>query len=139
MKAENPDLALAIFDHIQLMTAEGAMAGEQQMTVISQSLKNAAKVSDVPLIAVSQLSRALERIKGETPALMHLRGSGMIGANADTVFFVHRDDYEDIETNTFDSPVSDAVLLVAKQRNGPLGAIRHTFHRGCSKFTEVPR
>lgn len=136
LKTDNPDLALAIVDHIQLMSADGISTGEQEVSVISRTLKSAAKTADVPLIAVSQLSRASERYDGQVPTLKDLRGSGMIGADADKVIFIHREDYEQIEKNTFEFPTSDAIIFIAKQRSGPLGAVRFKFHRATSKYVE---
>jgi replicative DNA helicase len=136
LKTDNPALALAIVDHIQLMSADGVSTGEQEVSVISRTLKSAAKTADVPLIAVSQLSRASERYDGQVPTLKDLRGSGMIGADADKVIFIHREDYEQIEKNTFEFPTSDAIIFIAKQRSGPLGAVRFKFHRAISKYVE---
>ena len=103
----------------------------QEVSDISQSLKNLARELRVPVIAVSQLSRAVEQRGGEKrPQLSDLRDSGSIEQDADVVLFLYRPDEEDRE---------NAKLVIAKHRNGPTGEIDLYFRPDRTKFFEVSR
>jgi replicative DNA helicase len=118
-------LGLLIVDYLQLMVPTGARASDslvQQVTEISRSLKILAREMDVPVLALSQLSRAVEQ-RGGKPRLSDLRDSGSIEQDADVVMFIHREDKQNKES---DRP-NIAEILIEKHRNGPVGAIELYF------------
>ena len=132
LKREN-GLGLLIVDYLQLMMPTGAKSSDsmvQQVTEISRSLKNLAREMDVPVLALSQLSRAVEQ-RGGKPRLSDLRDSGSIEQDADVVMFIHRDD----KINKESERPNIAEILIEKHRNGPVGKVelyfdekRTTFH-----------
>jgi len=118
-------LDLIVVDYLQLMVPTQSRAGDnlvQQVTEISRSLKNLARELDVPVIALSQLSRAVEQ-RGGKPRLSDLRDSGSIEQDADVVMFIHRDDKVNKES---DRP-NIAEILIEKHRNGPVGMVELYF------------
>ncbi len=118
-------LDLIIVDYLQLMMPTHTRAQDsmvQQVTEISRSLKNLARELDVPVIALSQLSRAVEQ-RGGKPRLSDLRDSGSIEQDADVVMFIHRDD----KTNPNSDRPNIAEILIEKHRNGPTGKIELYF------------
>lgn len=124
LKKEN-GLGLLIIDYLQLMVPTGARASDsmvQQVTEISRSLKNLARELDVPVLALSQLSRAVEQ-RGGKPRLSDLRDSGSIEQDADVVMFIHRDD----KTNKESERPNIAEILIEKHRNGPVGMVELFF------------
>lgn len=132
---EEKGLGLVIIDYLQLM--EGGNGGgsvsdrNQQISVISRGLKTLAKELQVPVIALSQLSRAVESRTDKRPMLSDLRESGAIEQDADIVMFIYRDEYynkENVENK------GKAELLVAKHRNGPVGKIELLFQSNITKF-----
>ena len=132
-KQEIENLDVVVIDHIQLMSVPKAYNSEQEISKITRELKNVAKIANVALVALSHLSR--EAIKsGRRPILSDLRYSGMAEGNADKVCFVHREDYGEYQ---FDSPISEAEIIVAKNRNGPVGSIEMSYNRSISRFEEV--
>jgi replicative DNA helicase len=113
-------LDLIIVDYLQLMSPTASKASEsmvQQVTEISRSLKILARELDVPVLALSQLSRAVEQ-RGGKPRLSDLRDSGSIEQDADVVMFIHRDD----KVNKDSERPNIAEILVEKHRNGPVGS-----------------
>ncbi len=130
MKAEK-GLGLVIIDYMQLMSGRGRIENRvQEISDIARSLKTLARELDVPVIALSQLSRAVEQRPDRMPRLSDLRESGEIEQTADVVIFIHRDDYY--------NPASDkanvAEIIVAKQRNGPVGNVELVFRKEIAKF-----
>lgn len=125
-------LGLVIVDYLQLMVptnARGADSLVQQVTEISRSLKNLARELDVPVIALSQLSRAVEQ-RGGRPRLSDLRDSGSIEQDADVVMFIHREDkYKEQSEKT-----NIAEILIEKHRNGPTGKVDLYFDQSKSTF-----
>lgn len=118
-------LGLLIVDYLQLMVPTSTKASDslvQQVTEISRSLKNLARELDVPVLALSQLSRAVEA-RGGKPRLSDLRDSGSIEQDADVVMFIHRDDKQNENS---DKP-NIAEILIEKHRNGPVGKIELYF------------
>ncbi len=138
---EQHKIELIIVDYLQLMTAGGEGKGnrEQEIATISRSLKGLAKELEIPVIALSQLSRAVETRGGDKrPQLSDLRESGAIEQDADMVMFIHRPEYynitEDAEGN---SNVGVAELIIAKHRNGPVDSARTRFIAQFTKFTDL--
>ena len=125
----------AIFvDYLQLMRGfSRAENRQQELSEISRALKALAKELNVPVVALSQLSRAVERREKKRPMLSDLMESGGIEANADMVLFIYRESYYEE-----DSPKRNvAEIMVAKQRNGPVGSIELYFHNQFTKFANI--
>jgi replicative DNA helicase len=125
-------LGLIIIDYLQLMRHEGRVENRvEQVSQISRGLKSLARELNVPVIALSQLSRAVEQRGGEKkPILSDLRDSGAIEQDSDLVMFIYREEYYDKDS---DRP-GEADIIVAKHRNGPVGEIVLTFQREYPKF-----
>ncbi len=131
------DIQLLIIDYLQMMQGpRGADNRQQEIAMISRSLKGIAKELDIPVIAVSQLSRGVEMRGGDKrPQLADLRESGAIEQDADVVMFVYRPEFYGIEFEK-DGTSTDklAEIIIAKQRNGPTGSIRLTFLKDFIRF-----
>ena len=134
LHAEVP-LDLVIVDHLQLMTAgEGTgMNRVNEMSEISRQLKGLARELHVPVIALSQLSRAVEQRSPKIPILSDLRESGSIEQDADLVMFIYRDDYY----NKDSEKQGIAEIHIAKHRNGPTGQISLLFNQKTTKFLDL--
>ena len=135
---------LIIVDHLGLMQGEGRIENRvQEISYISRSLKALARELKVPVIAVSQLSRAVEWRASHTPQLSDLRDSGSIEQDADIVLFVYRDEYyytEETWQSQFpdrEYPREEATLLIAKHRNGPTGQVKLRFRHEIAKFENI--
>ncbi|MDD3766716.1 MAG: replicative DNA helicase [Eubacteriales bacterium] len=131
-------LDLIIIDHIQLMEVARSVANRQQeITEISRSLKMLAKDLDVPVLALSQLSRAsaIRPDKSKRPVLTDLRESGSIEQDADIVLMLHREDYYNPECEF----PGEAELIIAKNRNGETGIIPFKFQKEFTKFVAIDR
>ena len=125
------DLKLVIIDYLQLMSGSGRSESRQQeISEISRSLKALARELNVPVIALSQLSRAVEQRPDHRPMLSDLRESGAIEQDADVVMFIYRDDYYNKDTEL--KNISE--IIVAKQRNGPIGTIQLAWLPEYTKF-----
>lgn len=134
LKSEH-GLGLIIVDYLQLMTTTKQYDSMvNQVTEISRSLKGLAKELDVPVIALSQLSRAVES-RGGKPKLSDLRDSGSIEQDADVVMFIHREDKQDRNAEK----TNIAEILVEKHRNGPVGLIKLYFDEEKSTFLSVDK
>jgi len=134
------DIGLIIVDYLQLMTAGGNDRNrEQEIAYISRGLKALAKELNVPVIALSQLSRAVEQRGGnKRPQLSDLRESGSIEQDADVVCFLYRPEYYGIQTDEEGhSTAGVAELIVGKQRNGPVGSIRLQFIKDYARFENL--
>jgi replicative DNA helicase len=139
LKMQNGGLDLIVIDYLQLMTATvpGAKKGyenrTQEVSAISRGLKALAKEMDVPVIALSQLSRASER-RGDDkrPLLSDLRESGSIEQDADVVAFIHREAYYNRDEEQSEADKAKSEIILAKQRNGPTGTVYLNF---ISRFT----
>jgi replicative DNA helicase len=130
-------LGLLIVDYLQLLTPTGAKASDslvQQVTEISRSLKILARELDVPVLALSQLSRAVEQ-RGGKPRLSDLRDSGSIEQDADLVMFIHRDD----KTNKESERPNIAEILIEKHRNGPVGKVELFFDEKRTTFVTLEK
>jgi len=135
---------LIIVDYLQLMQGEGRGENRvQEISYISRSLKALARELNVPVLAVSQLSRAVEWRASHRPQLSDLRESGTIEQDADVVMFIYRDDYyytrEEWEREHPDKeyPQGIADIMVAKHRNGPTGQISLRFLSRITKFDNI--
>lgn len=131
-------LGLVIVDYLQLITPTNARAGDslvQQVTEISRSLKGMARELDVPVLALSQLSRAVEQRRGR-PRLSDLRDSGSIEQDADVVMFIHR---EDKMSGEGAEPTNVAEILIEKHRNGPVGKVELFFDAQKTSFIPIEK
>ncbi len=138
LKAEH-DIALVIVDYLQLMQGPGDSENRQQeISYISRSLKALAKELDVPVVAISQLSRAPEQRGGEhrRPQLSDLRESGAIEQDADVVCFIYRQEFYDgpVDPKSNESIEGIAEVIVGKQRNGPTGTVKLHFKKEYTRF-----
>ena len=138
---EQHKIELIIIDYLQLMTAGGEGKGnrEQEIATISRSLKGLAKELNIPVIALSQLSRAVETRGGDKrPVLSDLRESGAIEQDADIVMFIHRPEYYNItEDGEGNSTIGVAELIIAKHRNGPIDSAKTRYIGKYTKFTDL--
>ena len=127
-------LDMVVIDYIQLI--KGGLRKEsrqQEITEISRNLKILAKDLHIPVIALSQLSRAPEQRTNHRPLLSDLRESGAIEQDADMVMFIYREDYYDKET---ENP-NVTELIIAKNRNGEVGDVRLRWHAEFTKFSNL--
>ncbi|MBE9510100.1 MAG: replicative DNA helicase [Bacteroidetes bacterium] len=134
------DIQLIVVDYLQLMTGPpNTLSREQEVSSISRSLKSIAKELDIPIIALSQLNRSVEiRSGSKRPQLSDLRESGAIEQDADMVLFIHRPEkYGIFEDDDGNSLVGLAEILLAKNRNGPIGDIILRFRDEFAKFVEL--
>jgi replicative DNA helicase len=137
LHASEGGLGVVIVDYMQLMRAEDARQSRvEQVSQISRGLKILARELDVPVIALSQLSRAPEQRPDKRPILSDLRESGQIEADSDLVGFIYRDEYYNREES--DAP-GEAELIIAKHRNGPTGTVRLAFLEHYPSFANLSR
>ncbi len=138
-------LDLVVVDYLQLMSATLPSAGgkryenrTQEVSAISRGLKALAKELDVPVVALSQLSRASER-RGEDkrPMLSDLRESGSIEQDADVVAFIHREAYYNRNEEMSEADKAKSEIIVAKQRNGPTDTIQLYFNSSLTRFDAI--
>lgn len=131
------DLKLIIIDYLQLMSGSGRNSDsrQQEISEISRSLKALARELNVPVIALSQLSRAVEQRPDHRPMLSDLRESGAIEQDADVVMFIYRDDYYNKDTEL--KGISE--IIIAKQRNGPIGTVNLAWLPEYTKFANLER
>lgn len=142
LKSEH-DIGLVVVDYLQLMTASVRESGnrEQEIATISRGLKSLAKELNLPVIALSQLSRQVEQRGGDKrPQLSDLRESGSIEQDADVVCFLYRPEYYGITTTPDgESTAGLAELIIGKQRNGPVGTTRMFFVKEYARFERLSR
>ena len=131
------DLKMIIIDYLQLMSGSGrgSDSRQQEISDISRSLKALARELNVPVIALSQLSRAVEQRPDHRPMLSDLRESGAIEQDADVVMFIYRDDYYNKDTDR----KGIAEIIIAKQRNGPIGTVELLWLPDYTKFANLER
>ncbi|MBD5552271.1 MAG: replicative DNA helicase [Lachnospiraceae bacterium] len=130
------DIQMVIIDYLQLMSGSGRTDSRQQeVSDISRSLKALARELGVPVIALSQLSRAVEQRPDHRPMLSDLRESGAIEQDADVVMFIYRDDYYNKDSDR----KGIAEIIIAKQRNGPIGTVELAWLPDYTKFANVQR
>ncbi len=129
-------LSMIIIDYLQLMSGSGRSDSRQQeISDISRGLKSVARELNVPVLALSQLSRAVEQRPDHRPMLSDLRESGAIEQDADVVMFIYRDDYYNHDTDR--RGISE--IIIAKQRNGPIGTVELAWLPEYTKFANLER
>ncbi len=132
------DLGLLVIDYLQLMSGGHGRQTEnrqQEISTISRSLKALARELDIPVLVLSQLSRAVEARPNKRPMLSDLRESGAIEQDADLVMFIYRDEYYDPHSEK----QGIAEIIVGKQRNGPVGHVDLQFHNAHVRFNDLAR
>jgi len=131
LKAETKNLGLVIIDYIQLMQGRKQTDNRvQEVSEISRSLKTLARELEVPVIALSQLSRGVEQRQNKRPLLSDLRESGSIEQDADIVMFIYRDEYYNPDSERR----GEAEIIVSKQRNGPTGTVDLLYQATITRF-----
>jgi replicative DNA helicase len=141
LKQKEPTLGLIVIDYLQLMHQKGKVESRQlEVSEISRALKQLAKELDVPIMALSQLNRKVEERKGGKPMLSDLRESGAIEQDADVVMFIHRDDEgEEGAPEPQTRTVIPVEVIIAKQRNGPIGSVDMVFLSEFTRFESRSR
>jgi replicative DNA helicase len=134
LKSREPNLGLIVVDYMQLMTSGSTAENRvQEVSQISRSLKILARDLDVPILAMSQLSRAVEQRHDKRPILSDLRESGSIEQDADLVMFIYRDEYYNEESDQ----QGIAEVHLAKHRNGPTDTVKLSFLKRYAKFADL--
>ena len=135
IKAEH-GLDLILIDYLQLMQGSGGSESRQQeVSKISRSLKGLGRELNVPVVSLSQLSRAVEQRNDKRPQLSDLRASGSIEQDADVVAFIYRDEYYNPDTEK--KGITE--IIVGKQRNGPVGTVELAFQKEYTKFVDLSK
>lgn len=130
------NIAIIMVDYLQLMqSSRSAESRQQEISEISRSLKGLARELQVPVVALSQLSRAVEQRPDHRPMLSDLRESGAIEQDADVVMFLYRDDYYNKDSDKKDI----AEVIIAKQRNGPIGTVELAWLPQYTKFANLQK
>lgn len=138
LKAEK-DIGLIIIDYLQLMQGQARMESrEREISHISRSLKALSKELDIPILALSQLNRAVESRTEKRPQLSDLRESGSIEQDADVVIFLNRPEYYGLQSdNEGNSLEGIAEIIIGKQRNGPIGTVKMAFIKEYARFENL--
>ena len=134
------DIQIVIIDYLQLMSGDGssnASSRQQEISDISRGLKALARELNVPVVALSQLSRAVEQRPDHRPMLSDLRESGAIEQDADVVMFLYREGYYNRDLSEAEQRVAE--VIIAKQRNGPIGTVNLLWIPELTKFTDMER
>ncbi len=155
LKAQHPEITVAIIDYLQLMSGEGSREGRQQeISEISRGLKQLARELDMPIVALSQLNRSLEARENKRPMLSDLRESGAIEQDADIILFVYRDDVyreakekekemkakadgKEYSSDFRKKSEEEAEIIIGKQRNGPTGTVDLVFQKSYTRFVDA--
>lgn len=137
LKAEH-DVSMIIIDYLQLMAGpKNAQSREQEISQISRSLKALAKEINIPVVALSQLNRAVETASDKRPMLSNLRESGAIEQDADVVLFIHRPEKFGLTRDDGSSAEGIAEIIIGKQRNGPTGEVELAFVNQYARFENL--
>ncbi|MCZ6792328.1 MAG: replicative DNA helicase [Planctomycetota bacterium] len=122
---------LIVIDYLQLMEARGMESRQQEISLISRSLKGLARELEIPVVTISQLSRGVESREDRRPRMADLRESGAIEQDADLILMLYRDEYYHPEREDAEGR---AEVIIAKQRNGPTGKVELVFRKECMRF-----
>ncbi len=134
LRREHGDISMVIIDYLQLIATDGRTDNRVlQIGQITRSLKIMAKELSLPVVLLSQLSRASEKRENKQPMLSDLRDSGSIEQDADVVIFLHRDDYYDQSVEN----KGRAKIIIAKQRAGAVGTIDAVWNAELTKYMEI--
>lgn len=132
-------LCLIVIDYLQLITGNGRSDSRQQEVAdISRQLKALARELEVPLIALSQLSRSIEKREDKRPMMSDLRESGAIEQDADIIAFLHREDYQKTEEGEVQN-AGPVKIIISKHRNGALGEVELLFEKNFSRFSNMEK
>lgn len=147
LKKEKGNLGLIVIDYLQLIEGSNPDNRQQEVSEISRQLKKLAKELEVPVIALSQLSRGVEQRQDKRPVLSDIRESGSIEQDADIVSFLYRDDYYEHDgdddgdsgqsNQDDDSNMSEVEVIIEKNRSGPRGTVKLLFAKSYNKFASV--
>lgn len=142
LKQERNNLGLIVIDYLQLIEGTGRESRQQEVSEISRNLKKLAKELNVPVIALSQLSRGVEQRQDKRPIMSDIRESGSIEQDADIVAFLYRDDYyrqEPDEEGNIPAAESNNIIevIIEKNRSGPRGTVELMFIKEYNKFTSI--
>jgi replicative DNA helicase len=130
------DIKCVMVDYMQLMDNPGPESRQQQISEISRGIKAVARELNIPVICLSQLNRQSEGRDGHRPRMSDLRESGSIEQDADVIMLLHREDYYRMSEPDF-VPDNIAEVIIAKQRNGPTGTVKLTFHNKTTRFENL--
>src|SRR3989338_9110165 len=140
LQSEHGSLGLLVVDYLQLMSSRRNYESPvQQVPEISRGIKGLAKELNIPIVAISQLSRAVEQRDGHRPKLSDLRDSGSIEQDADLVMFIHREDKIKDRDKLNPEQINTAQLIIAKHRNGPTGEIDFKINPDSLRFLEMDK